>query len=346
MTGMDIFNDDAFSLTSLTDAITYAEYVPQYLASIPGLVQQKPVRTEEIWIEERSVSPEIIPTSPRATPMPNKGGRKRDARSFRTLRIALSSTIRASEIQGVRAFGSESELQQVQAVVAERQADLRRDFALTEEFHLLNLIQGYQRDKLEDGSVVDLNDWATEFGQTRQSMTNFLLTESSPAIGVLRKRIVAMRRKLAKALKGIGGMNVSLHALCGDEFYDAFTSHNEVHEKYVNTPSAKEFSDVGGAYEHFDFAGVRWHNYRGTDDGTTVAIPSKEVRIFPTNAGIFQKAVSPGESFDVVNTLGQNLYSRIITDDKRNEFVDVEMLTYPLWVCTKADALFSGKMAT
>ncbi|CCG08669.1 Putative uncharacterized protein [Pararhodospirillum photometricum DSM 122] len=259
-------------------------------------------------------------------------------RGFKTVRLAQASRIHASELQNIRAFGSESELAQVQVEVARRQVLMRRDFELTFENMFLGMVQGLAVDA--DGST--LYDWATEFGQTIPAEIDFDLDNATPASGAVRKKCNAVVRSILQGLRGLGGASVRVVALCGDAFWDDLTAHKEVRETYLNTQMAADLRQ-GNAYETFSYGGITFVNYRGTDDGSTVVINTDKARFFPVGAGIFQWALSPGESFDFVNQLGQELYSAVIPDRDRNAWADVEMYSYPLPVCTMPQALHRAK---
>jgi len=343
MITMDVFHQDAFSAISMTAAVQKIGYVPGFLRAMPGLVQDRPVRTLGVYIEERSHAPALIHITERGTPFPHKGRDKRKMRNFETTRIALQSKMRADEVQGIRAFGSETELEAIMTEVAMRQAEMRTDMQLTEEYHLLNLIDGTFKDT--DGSTI--YDWCTELSQSRQSVIDFDLDNASPANNALRQKIVDMQRKGMDALFGIGGNAVQWTALCGDNFYDNFSAHKEVRERYLNTPAAATSDRIGAAYQMIDFGGMSWWNYRGTDSmyaKKKVGIPTDECRIFPLGAGIFQWVLAPAEGMQYVNTLGQKLYSWVLPDvSGRDAHVEVEIAQYPLPVCIMPGALFRGK---
>jgi hypothetical protein len=341
MLTMDIFQNDAFSAIEMTAALDRVDYKPGFLSGMSGLYIPRPVRTTSVFIEERQNGPALIQTSERGTPPKEKGGEKRKLRAFKTDRIALGSTIYADEIQGVRAFGSETELKTAMGEVSRRQFLIRQDVDLTKEYHLLGMVQGQFVDA--DGTVI--YDWATEFSQTQMAEVDFDLDNAAPTAGALRKRCNAFLRATLKALKGLGGTGVRVIALCGDDFYDALTTHVEVRQTFLNWQAAADLRDkVGAAYEAFSFGGITWYNYRGTDDGTTVGIPATKCRLFPLGAGIFQMAYSPAETFDFVNTLGQEVYSWMVYDRDRNAWVRVELASYPLPVCVQPAALGSGKL--
>jgi hypothetical protein len=335
---MDVFKQDAFSATSLTAAVDKVGYVPGFLGSVPGLFDPAPVRTEAIWIEERGTDAALIQTSERGAPMAEKADGLRDARPFKTRRLAKKSRITASELFGIREFGSETELKQLMGEVARRQFLLRRDHELTIENLKLGCVQGVVTDA--DGST--WIDWASELGQTIPGEVDFDLDASTPALGALRKKCTAAVRSITRGLKGLGGANVRIMSLCGDNFWDDLVAHSEMEKSVLATQAAMSLRDPV-AWQSVAFAGITFVNYRGTDDGTTVAIGTDKAKFFPIGAGIFQWAMSPGEKFVHLGQPGQMFYSEIVTDLQRDEWADVEVKAYPLPVCTMPQALYRAK---
>lgn len=339
MATIDIFNSDAFSATEMTKALDKLGYVPGLLGSIPGLFEEVGVRTTEVWIEGRGEEPALIQTDERGEPPHQVGGGSRTARSFKTRRLSQSSRVTADSLQNIRAFGSESELATVQEEIAYRQRKLRRNIELTIENMRLGCAQGLVTDA--DGST--LYDWATEFGQTIPAEVDFDLDNASPASGAVRKKCNEVTRSILRGLKGLGGNAVRVYGLCGDAFWDDLTAHSEVRQTYLNTTQAADLRE-GNAWEFFGYGGITWVNYRGTDDGSTVAINTDKARFFPAGAGIFQIAYAPAETFDFVNTRGRPVYSWVEPDPAVNKrWADVQMFSYPLPVCTMPQALHRAK---
>lgn len=340
MATMDVFRSNAFSTTSLTAAVDKVGYVPGLLGSIPGLFVPVPVRTVDVFIEERENAPALIQTSPRGAPPAQKERETRTARSFRTLRLAQTSRIMADEVQSIRAFGSETELMQVQAEVARRNVRMRADIELTLENMRLGAVQGLVTDA--DGET--LYNWATEFGQTIPNEIDFDLDNANPASGAVRKKCNEVVRSIMRGLKGLGGNAVQIYGLAGDNFWDDLTAHREVRETYLYQANAAAASlREGNAFDTVYYGGITFINYRGTDDGTTVAVGADKCRFFPANAGIFQIAMAPAERMEFVNTPGQPIYNWIVPDKDRDMWVDVEMYAYPLPVCTMPQALHRAK---
>uniref|UniRef100_UPI0035E3C191 major capsid protein n=1 Tax=Brevundimonas nasdae TaxID=172043 RepID=UPI0035E3C191 len=52
MASMDIFNNSAFSMTSLTGAVSKVGYKPQLLGSL-GIFEPMPVRTRTVYVDRR-----------------------------------------------------------------------------------------------------------------------------------------------------------------------------------------------------------------------------------------------------------------------------------------------------
>lgn len=341
MATMDIFKGDAFTLVEMSDALNKVPYKPSFLGSL-GIFEPKPIRTETVAIEKKENTLALVEASKRGDPLKQQAGIKRDIRDFRTVRLAKGDTLQASEIAGVRAFGSESEMQSMQSEVMERMIRLRDDIELTHENHRLGAIQGTVLDA--DGATV-IRNWFTEWAISQAAEIDFDLDNAAPAEGAVKKLCNGVVRAMARAGKGAFGPGTEIIGLCGDNFYDDLTTHKEIRDTYKNQVAATElrgpYADV---FDSFRYGGITWINYRGTDDGTTVTIPTDKVKFFPKGArGVFKHVMSPGESFDIVNTPGKPFYAITVPDRDRNMHVDLEVYSYPLYVCTRPEMLLRGK---
>lgn len=339
MATIDVFAGDGFSMMELTAALENVPHKPNGLGAM-GIFTPKPIRTNVAAIESRDGVLTLVQTSQRGAPLAQRGNENRKLRHFETHRIALGDRLMASELQGIRAFGSESELQQVQTEALRRLVGVRNDVELTLENMRLGAVQGIVLDA--DGST--LYDWFSEFGISQASEVDFDLDAASPASGVVRKKCTAIVREMQKQAKGswIDGQT-RVGALCGDAFFDDLVAHSEVRQTYLNQSEARELrNDV--AYQQVQYGGITFMNYRGTDDGSTVGINTDKAKFFPIGAkDAFQHVMSPAESFDFVNTLGQEFYAMQIPDKDRNAYVDLEVYSYPLLVCTRPGMLLRAK---
>jgi Phage major capsid protein E len=339
MITMDVFKNSAFSAISLTTAIQDLKFVPSYLTSL-NLATKKPIRTTGFAIEKRADSQKLIPITERGSPRARVKRDRRTIRNYETVRTAETDTIRSHELQNIRAFGSETELEAVSTEIARRMADLRADLALTMEYRNLGMVQGLVLDA--DGVGV-LANWFTEFNITPPTEIGFNWAARTGVHAFIKQNVV---RPILRALGGRAPMGMSIRALCGDTFYDALIENPEVRATYLNWLAASELrGDVGKAFEVFNFGGVDWVNYRGTDDNSTVAIAVDKCRIFPMGVGdMFQEMLSPGENLDFVNTLGMEVYAGLYPDfTGRNEYAEMDVNNYSMHVCTTPEALLSGR---
>jgi len=344
MAEIDIFNDDAFGLVELTAALEEVEYLPQWLGQI-GIFESRAVRTETVAIEKRDQELTLIQTSPRGAPPVPQNQRKRDIRDFRTSRIFNADHLTAAEVQGIRAFGSETEFEQVQTEVLQRQIQLRNNQELTHEHMRLGAIQGIVLDA--DGTT--LYNWFNEWSisQPAEETINF----ATLIDGKFRAYCNNVIRTMQKAARGAWQPGTQVWALAGDEFYDALVQAAEVRTTYLGWTAAADLRGQNGSgivmpWDVFNFGGIYWQNYRGTDDGSKVGVSSKQVKFFPRGSpGTFLRVNSPGETFDTVNQPGQEFYPMVIPDDKRNAYVDLELYSYPLYICTRPRMLLRAKIA-
>ena len=351
MVSLDIFDQDPFKTIELTAAIEKVPFLPQGLGGL-GIFEDFPIYVETAVVEERDGVLAVIPFSERGTPGLQRTTELRKAYSFKVPRLRHEDTITAREVANIREFGTESVLMQVMTEMARRFAGpsgLLRNIEYTWEYHRLAAIQGLLLDA--NGSVV--HNWWTEFNVPQPAEIGFNLAANVE--GALRPLCNQVVRGMARAAKGAFVQNTQIYAACGDTFWDAFTTHQDVVKTYYNWMAAQELR-TGAAFstEIFEpdqlsfqamyYAGIYWFNYRGSDDASTIAIAADKVKFFPRGApGVFRRILSPGESIDWVNSLGRPYYARVIPDLERNEFVKPEVSSYPLHICTRPAVLYSGR---
>jgi len=339
---INIFENDAFSLSQMTQAIEKMPYVPSYLNSLGLFGQGEGVTTDTVTIERKDLLLSPILTSPRGTQPPSRTTEKAKLRSFSIPRVAAFDQVYAREIQNVRAFGTEGELLTAVKLIAQKQAKLIQEYELTMELHRLGAAQGILLDS--DGTT--LYNFFDEFGISQPAEINFDLAASTPVEGVLRSLISnSVVRPIIRALGNAGNPGVRILALCGDTFYDQFVNHNDVRVTYKNWQAAEALR-TSTAFESFSFGGVDWVNYRGTDDNSTVSIGLDKVKFIVQGVpGLFRRINGPGETFETVNTIGRPMYSLLVTDKDRNSWVQPEIYSYPLHLCTRPELLLRGKRA-
>jgi len=335
MASMDIFNNSAFSMTSLSGVVNKLDYQPQLLGEL-GIFEPMPVRTRTVFVDRRDGVLTLIPTSPTGSAPSELAGDDRDAVPLKTTRLAKGFTLYAEEIQGIRAFGSETELEQVQGEFLRRLARVRADTELTHEYHRLGALQGKLLDA--DGTSV-IYDYFAQFGVTEAAAVNFALTTATTDV---RGQCAAVVRAMARSSKGAFTPATQVHALVGDTFYDLLINHDQVRKTFEGWAAAADLRQ-GAAFNAFTYGGITFHNYRGTDDGSSVAIAATEAKFFPVGAsGVFKKAMAPAEFGPYVNTLGMDTYGINIPDRDRQAWTRGEIYSYPLYLVQRPEVLRKG----
>lgn len=340
---MDVFRQDAFSAQNLTAGIDRAGYTPMMLGQIPNLFVPPPLgqpRSKAIFVEERDNEPVLIQTSVRGSePTTGRTDEKtRKVTPFLIPRLTRKRRIEASEVAGIRSFGQLTVMQSLQDMVARKQQLIQADLATTWENMRLGAVQGIVKDA--DGATI--YNYATAFGQSIPAEVTWTLS-STVDDGSISTQCNVTRRGILRAVKGQGGMNVAVHGIASDTWWDAFRGSAEVRKTFQAQEALR--NQQGTGWKSFDYGDITFWNYRGTDDNSTVAVPDKKVKFFPAGAGIFQEVFAPAdEKFQFIDTPGQAAYSWIVTDMQRDMWADVEMYSYPLFMCTQPSALAQGKI--
>lgn len=341
---LDIFNQDAFSVTSLTEALRDLKYRPNRLGQL-GLFETDSVSTLTVAIERVGDVIQLLKPSPRGTVGEAVDGPKRSLRNIALRHFSRPWSVYADEVQGVRAFGTESQLETVQSLVAKRMAQNLGDFELTEEYTRIGAIGGIVT--YADGSTLNL---FTEMGVSQPAVVDFDLDNAAPDDGVLRAKCVEVIRKVRKAL---GGINFDyLHAFVGDAFFDALLKHPEVRETYKGWSDAKILREsyIGpnrGSNPMFEFGGIVFENYGAIDDegdGALLGVQTDRARFVPMGVpGLFKTYYGPADYLETVNTMGERLYAKQVRD-KWDKQVLGEMQSNPVTICTRPSALFTGTL--
>lgn len=335
MLTMNVFTQDAFSAISLTEAVRRSQTIPGLIGNLKLFTPVK-VRTRKVAIEQKASTLHIIKTSEPGAPRTYRSNDKASIVDLRTRRIEEASVITAEELQGIRAFGSETELKTLQKEIAERQQTCIDDLSATVERLRLSCIGGV----LKDSDDTTIYDYYSTFGFAVPSEIAFNWTARTAVKQFVANNVI---RPIVRALGGVAPAGMKIVALCGDDFYDLAQENAEYREVYKNNEkSMKLLEDT--VFRSFEAWGVTWINYQGTDDNTTVAIAPTKARFFPLGVrNLFQEAFSPAPTFSLVNTMGQEWYSRIVTDKDREEWAAIEIESHRLPICTRPEVLLSGR---
>lgn len=338
---LDIFATDDFKATTVTDMVGDIDYVPTELED-RGYFITRPVRTETITFIRRDYTLELVPTTERGTPEPLTTRQKRDALQIETPRIALRDRITAREAANLLnpALPYQVRLDNANALVAERQANMVDRIRLTRENHRFGALQGKILDA--DGVSVVAN-FFEEFGIVEPA--EIALDIANTPDGALRPKLENLIvRPMKSALKGRWNAMTGVHAFVGDAFWDDLWKHSEVVNAFRNTPRATELMEAR-SWTRLEFAGIVFEHW---DDGdwTELSIGTDKARFFPVGAyDTLYEFLAPGEDWEEIGAPGRDLYSVVSPDNRINmhEWTDVYVRTYPLYANKAPQSLLKAR---
>ena len=332
---LDIFNSQAFSMVALTEAINM---VPNMYGRVRELnvFPIKPVNTTTVAIEIKNNVLNLIPTQPRGGPANQNVTGKRQLKSFRIPHIPLEDLILADEVQNIRAFGTENQLQAVVNLVNERQIEIVNKFAITLEYLRNGALKG---EVLDADGVTVLYNWFTEFGITQESVDFALATEDTNVAA----KVLAVKRHIEDNL--LGDTMTKIHAFCSPEFWEALVSHPSVIEAYQFYQGVNNQRD--DLRKGWEYQGVVFEEYRGqaedADGNVRKFVPENEAIFFPEGTqNTFRTIVAPADFIETVNTMGLPLYSKLAIDKEFQRYVKIHAQSNPLPICMRPAVLVKG----
>lgn len=322
-----------FDSVSLTAAIEMLPFTPSRLGEM-GLFKESGVPDLSVYIENIEGKLVLVPTQPRGAQTFQRPPEQRKGRSFRVPHIPHNDVVLADAVQGVRTFGSEDTREGVAQVVNSKLAKMKQDLEVTKEYHRVGAIQGNILDA--DGTTVIYNLFA-EYGLTQPT----LQFDFTPGVQDMKAMALVIIRAMRYAVGG--SPYKSIRAICGDDFWDAFISHDTVKHAFTifqNDPNQfLRTQQTGG----FSYADIIWENYIGKV-GNVNFIPPKDCRfIVEGSSEIFQTWYAPANFSEAVNTIGKPWYAK----QERMEFDTgwkLHTQTNPLTMCTRPGTLFRGYM--
>lgn len=326
MSMLDFFGSDLFGTTTMTAAVNSAPFKPGRIGQL-GLFEEQGIATTTVIVDEQQGLLTLVPVSPRGSPGQPQPRPGRSARPFMVPHIQRNRAIMADEVQGVRAFGSEGNVETVQIKRDQYLGMGRNDVEATIEYHRVTAIQGKVLDA--DGVTV-IHDLYSEFGIAQQVVPMALTTASTEIIGKGEDILEGMESALGNVAWS------GARAICGKGFWRALITHAKVKEAYLNsTLSASLQNDPRLA---FVFAGIAWERYRG-GVGNLPFVPDDDAYAYPDGVpGLFITRYAPADYIETVNTLGIPLYSKAVADDM-GKSIDIEVQSNPLNICTRPRAV-------
>lgn len=361
---VDVFSGDAFSVKELTDAINLFPNSYGLINSL-NLFTHKGVATTSVAVEINKGVLNLIQSKPRGS-QANKNIRgKREMRFFEIPHFPLDDTIRPSDIQNVRTFGSPDQLKTPEKEVADRLQEMSKKHDITLEYLNAGAIAGQILDA--DGSVIlDIFD---EFGVS-ENKVDFDLADDTTEVSEKAQQVWGT---IEDSLEGdtLDG----IVALCSPEFFKSLVSHDSVTDAFreykdSTVRMANILSQIGnsagpglpGTAEQatdpmrrdvrkgFFFQDIWWVEYRGKatfqqEDGDTATrnfIAPNTCRFLPLGTqDTFRSYSAPADWMETVNTVGLPKYAKVVPD-QGGRWVELLSESNPLPLCLRPKVLVKG----
>jgi len=327
------FSNGAFNMVALTAAINK---VPNNYGRLEqlNLIPAEGVRIRTILIEEMSGVLNLLPTMPLGAPGSLGTQGKRKVRSFVIPHIPHDDVVLPEEVQGLRAFGSENDLEALSNLIAKKLENMRNKHPITLEHLRMGALKGV----ILDADASTISDLYSEFGITQKTVNFALTTNTTEVIG----KVLEVKRHIEDNLRG--EFMTGIMCLCSQGFFDALTTHPKVKEAYQRWQNGQIlFSDNR---TNFSFGGVVFEEYRGqaTDAAGTVRkfIADDEAHFFPLGtASTFRTYFAPADFNETANTLGLPLYAKQ-APRKFERGTDIHTQSNPLPICLRPEVLVKG----
>ncbi|OHV83655.1 major capsid protein [Rhizobium sp. LCM 4573] len=293
----NVFKSDVFSFMSLTAAINL---LPPQPTSVDGFATfvESGINTTTVSVEEKDGKIGVVKSQPRGFIGRGQSSTKRRLRKFDVPHYPEFDSIMASEVQGVRQFGSDNTMESVEAKLAEKRADLLGKLNLTIDAGKWGAIQGVLYDA--DGSV--LYDWFDEFGVARNEIT----IDLSDATINLRDKMIAAKRLAEKELGGytFTKFTVALPAAVFDEFV-SHVSNKEAYDRWQDGAFLR--ADNRSGFMIADNIEVKSVDITDLGNGLKT-IPDDEGFMVPNANGLLKVNYSPADTLEAANTIGLPYY--------------------------------------
>lgn len=337
---LDIFNQDPFSVVSMTARINNIPFVPGQLGAL-GVFSEDGISTLTAIIERDGLTLGLVAPTPRGGPGETAPHTGRNMLSVVVPHYQRDDAVYADEVQGVRAFGTDADasgtLATIEQLVERKMRKHTIAFDATLEHQRVGALKGLVVDK-NGNTILDLS--AAFGGVSIPAAMDWTLGTSTVELRQLGFDVIDA---VETALDGLpyGGIT----ALTGKSFWRKLIAHKAVKETYLNWIAAAELRGVPS--ESFEFAGIDWRRYRtGTQAQNALSTPAPFV---PDNGALivihgvpdlYKTFFSPADYIETVNTIGLPRYAKQYPM-KNDKGVNMEMQTNAISLCTRPQALLS-----
>ncbi|MEG2567563.1 MAG: major capsid protein [Acinetobacter sp.] len=286
-----------FNVTELSAAISN---LPTRIGnpSDAELFRNIPGTTNVFSMEFYEESGILVPTTEWGGVAPKNSSGKRTAKSWTVPHMPLEDVVKASDVIGVRAFGSTA-AETVQGKVLDKLQAMKNKVDAT---------LAYRRSKAKQGIIVDADgstilNYFTEFGLSQQVVYFDLGTATT--------NIAAKCQDVIDQIEDGLGQEVysSIEVEVDRAFYDALTAHKNVREVFLGWSSAE--SKLGRSNTSgFEFGSLKFIVNR-QKVGATPLVAASTGHAYPRGTqDVFLNGLAPADFNETVNTLALPYYAK------------------------------------
>lgn len=339
----DYFN--SFKTAEFVEAIRSLPLQYGYINSL-NLFDMKSTGQSAVVFDKDETTVTLLPQVKRGDKAATQGGgRRADTFALSLAYFKHGDRLTGEDIQGHRQVGSDMQ-ETLARATAEKLADMRLKWDQTKEYMQLQAMKGVF--KTPDGTVVA--DMFSEFNET-QIEVDFLLGTSTTNLD---GKIAELKRQIAKNVKN-GGAIGGVEVLVDPTFFERLVNHAQIknaYQFYQNSGKQALRDDLAeymkwGIMDHFEHRGVNFVSYDATfnlPDGTTEVAFAENTGLAVAKGvrDLFRGYWGPSNKLSAANEPGQEIFFRSYADE-RDEFVDLELESAPLFVATKPKSLIKVK---
>lgn len=329
----DVFNNDAFHLMPLSQAMSLMPFQPTRIREL-GLFAESGISTLTTMVEMENGVLRLVPTAARGSPGQVTTLQRRNMRPFASVHLPQRVAMLADEVQGLRAFGAQTELELAMSRMNKKLATAKRDLEYTIEFQRIGAIKGKVIDA--DGTSV-ITNFFTEFGVTQQTKDMKLDVDTTKVFTLFTE----LKRQLEDQLGAT--TYTEIRVLCSPGFFDALTGHLAIIDSYKFQQAQYTRGDNRKGFE--PTPGLIFEEYRGALGGVAMIEPNCAYAIPMGVSELFSTFYSPADTLEAVNTEGLPFYVSIELMD-HGKGLDILTQSNPLHLCNRPNAIIKlGKNA-
>jgi len=245
----------------------------------------------------------------------------------------LDDALFASELQGVRRFGTADQPDVESERIFKKLESIRRSHAATlETARWVTLTTGAQYSP----NATQAANFYTDFGIARVEKDLTLGTSTTEVNQVVQEAVAAIQDTILSG-EVINGFTV----YCSPVFFAKLTKHAKVQAAFTYYSSTQEPLRQGfrsGKFQRFEYGGVTYIEVRGGYNGQ-LFIPSGDAyMVAEGTTDVFKTYFTPAARFDTINTLAEEVYVWMFKNQSNTE-ITVQSESSFVNVLTKPQAV-------